>query len=140
MANYTNTSVKAGIWNVSAIATNANGSVMRSWTWNVTPQPPTPFPPINLILTGTKGSPTGDMQKGILSKGKYSINIHNVNLKKVDMKVYENGVLQKRLSRDFKFNKEKNDINLDLTVNNAIVAFIPHGKKGSIAYIEIKRS
>ena len=36
-ANYTNTSARAGIWNVDAIATNANGSVMHSWIWNVTP-------------------------------------------------------------------------------------------------------
>jgi hypothetical protein len=55
------------------------------------------------------------------------------------MKVYENGVLQKRLSREFEFNKKIKDINFDITVNNALVAFIPYGKKGSIGYIEIKR-
>jgi subtilisin len=34
-ASYSKTSATAGIWNVDAIATNTNGSVMRSWTWNV---------------------------------------------------------------------------------------------------------
>jgi subtilisin len=141
-AKYTNTSAKSGIWNVSAIATNVNGSVMLLWVWNVMPKPspsPTPFPSIHLTLTRTKVPPGGDMQEVILSKGKYSINIHNVNLTEVDMKVYVNGVLQKRLSRDVEFNKKRNDINFDLTVNNALVAFIPYGKKGSIADIEIKR-
>jgi hypothetical protein len=34
-ASYNNASTTAGVWNVDAIATNANGSVMHSWTWNV---------------------------------------------------------------------------------------------------------
>jgi subtilisin len=93
-----------------------------------------------LTLIRTKGSPTGDMQEVTLSNGKYSINIHNVNLAKVDMKVYENGVLQKSISRDFEFNKKKKDKTFDIDVNDASVAFIPYGKKGSIAHIEIKKS
>lgn len=36
-SGYTNTSAKAGIWNVSAIVSNPNGSTINSWTWNVTP-------------------------------------------------------------------------------------------------------
>jgi hypothetical protein len=36
-ASYTNTSAIAGIWNVSAIASNENGTVMQPWTWHVTP-------------------------------------------------------------------------------------------------------
>ena len=33
---YTNTSAAAGTWNVSAIVTNANGTDMQVWVWNVT--------------------------------------------------------------------------------------------------------
>ncbi|KAF5438187.1 PKD repeat-containing protein [Candidatus Methanophagaceae archaeon] len=33
---YTNTSAAVGTWNVSAIVTNANGSDMLVWVWNVT--------------------------------------------------------------------------------------------------------
>ena len=35
-ASYTNTSAVAGYWNVSAIATNANGSDIQTWWWTVT--------------------------------------------------------------------------------------------------------
>jgi hypothetical protein len=35
-AFYTNTSAAVGVWNVSAIASNANGTDMHTWTWNVT--------------------------------------------------------------------------------------------------------
>jgi parallel beta-helix repeat protein len=34
-ASYTNTSAKIGTWNVSAIASNQNGTAMHGWTWNV---------------------------------------------------------------------------------------------------------
>jgi hypothetical protein len=34
-AKYTNTSAAVGYWNVSAIATNANGSDMQTWWWTV---------------------------------------------------------------------------------------------------------
>jgi len=34
---YTNTSAKEGVWNVSAVATNPNGSIMQTWLWTVTP-------------------------------------------------------------------------------------------------------
>jgi len=34
-AKYTNTSASVGYWNVSAIATNANGSDMQTWWWTV---------------------------------------------------------------------------------------------------------
>lgn len=34
-ASYTNTSASPGIWNVSAIAQNSNGTAMQTWTWNV---------------------------------------------------------------------------------------------------------
>jgi hypothetical protein len=34
-ASYTNTSAAVGIWNVSAIATNANGTDMQTWVWIV---------------------------------------------------------------------------------------------------------
>ncbi len=34
-ATYTNTSASLGTWNVTAVASNSNGSVMQSWDWNV---------------------------------------------------------------------------------------------------------
>jgi len=50
-ASYTNTNPAVGIWNVSAIATNENGTAMQTWIWTVsqqatlTPSPsPTPSP------------------------------------------------------------------------------------------------
>jgi parallel beta-helix repeat protein len=36
LASYTNTSAAVGTWNVSAIVTNANGTDMQAWVWNVT--------------------------------------------------------------------------------------------------------
>ena len=37
---YTNTSAAPGIWNVSAIASNANGTDMQTWWWTVIANPP----------------------------------------------------------------------------------------------------
>ena len=34
-ASYTNTSAVAGYWNVSAVATNENGTAMQTWWWSV---------------------------------------------------------------------------------------------------------
>ncbi len=104
------------------------------------PQPPNPpaVSTINLTLKRISISPADDIQKVNLSKGNYSININNVNLTEVDMKVYENGVLLKRLSRDLKFNSKKNNIDFNLTVNNVLVTFTPNGKRGSTGYITIK--
>ena len=39
-ASYTNTSAAAGVWNVSAVANNANGTDMQTWIWNVAPRVP----------------------------------------------------------------------------------------------------
>ena len=36
-AYYTNNSAKTGYWNVSAVASNANGADMQTWWWAVTP-------------------------------------------------------------------------------------------------------
>jgi hypothetical protein len=49
-ASYTNTSAAVGTWNVSAVATNANGTDVQTWTWNVTVAP-LPEPPTNLTAT-----------------------------------------------------------------------------------------
>lgn len=38
-ASYTNTSASVGTWDVKVVATNANGIVTYSWTWNVIPNP-----------------------------------------------------------------------------------------------------
>ncbi|KAF5415525.1 MAG: hypothetical protein C5S48_05715 [Candidatus Methanogaster sp.] len=35
-ASYTNTSAEVGCWNVSAVASNGNGTVMQEWAWTVT--------------------------------------------------------------------------------------------------------
>ncbi|HJH26597.1 MAG TPA: hypothetical protein C5S37_07430 [Methanophagales archaeon] len=42
--SYTNTSPTVGTWNVSAVATNENGTVSRMWIWNVSSTAPTPTP------------------------------------------------------------------------------------------------
>jgi hypothetical protein len=39
-ASYTNTSAAAGVWNVSAVVSNANGTDMQTWIWNVAPRVP----------------------------------------------------------------------------------------------------
>jgi len=45
-ASYTNINPTVGIWNVSAIATNENGTTMQTWIWTVSQQAPlTPSPP-----------------------------------------------------------------------------------------------
>jgi len=98
---------------------------------------PTPVA-INIILQRTKGSEKEDIQSVNLSKGTYSTNISSVNLTKVEMKVYENGVIQKRLSREFNFTPKRKYVTFDLTVNDSTVAFIPSGKIGSIGYVTIK--
>ncbi|NQE44502.1 hypothetical protein C5S31_00585, partial [ANME-1 cluster archaeon GoMg2] len=56
---YTNTSAAAGTWNVLAIVTNANGTDMQAWVWNVTSkenQPPVAnftYSPSNPIVAQT---------------------------------------------------------------------------------------
>ncbi|MEA1905852.1 MAG: C1 family peptidase [Euryarchaeota archaeon] len=39
-ANYTNTSAATGVWNISAAVSDANGTVMQTWIWNVVPKVP----------------------------------------------------------------------------------------------------
>ncbi|MDJ1422443.1 MAG: PxKF domain-containing protein [Candidatus Methanoperedens sp.] len=55
-ASYTNTSAILGIWNVSAVASNINGTVKYTWTWNVTTI--VPVPPV--ITFYAPYSPTND--------------------------------------------------------------------------------
>lgn len=68
-ATYTNTSAVAGIWNVSAVATNTETglSARHTWLWNVTPvlnatptptPNPSPTPAANLTPTSTPSSAT----------------------------------------------------------------------------------
>ncbi|RZB28695.1 MAG: hypothetical protein AEth_01955 [Candidatus Argoarchaeum ethanivorans] len=38
--SYTNTSAVIGVWNVSAVASNTNGTTMQTWIWNITETPP----------------------------------------------------------------------------------------------------
>lgn len=40
-STYTNTSAALGIWNITAIAANVNGTAVQTWIWNVTSQVPT---------------------------------------------------------------------------------------------------
>lgn len=56
-ARYTNISASSGTWNVSAIATNSNGTVMSSWTWNVIPIPLSP----PAITSSAPPSPVNDI-------------------------------------------------------------------------------
>lgn len=103
--------------------------------------PGIPAPPvltINLTLERNNVSPDSDIQKVNLTEGNYSINLRNVNLTEVEVKVYENEKNVKHLSRDIKFNKKKNEITFNLTVNNVLVTFTPYGKIGSTGYITIK--
>ncbi len=51
-AAYTNTSAAVGTWNVSAIVTNANGTDMQVWVWNVTKVTPE-APEITAYAPGT---------------------------------------------------------------------------------------
>jgi len=37
-ANYTNMSAPLGVWNVSAVVNNTNGTTVQTWIWNVTPR------------------------------------------------------------------------------------------------------
>jgi subtilase family serine protease len=39
-ASYTHTNVAIGVWNVSARASNENGTTVQGWVWNVTTLPP----------------------------------------------------------------------------------------------------
>ncbi len=50
-ASYTNTSAAIGTWNVSAIATKANGTDMQTWIWTVEASSPC------YIATATYGTP-----------------------------------------------------------------------------------
>jgi hypothetical protein len=64
--SYTNTSAVRGIWNVSAIATNLNGTAVQTWIWNVTPD--RPFDPDDwaysdtITATENSGSDLNDYQ------------------------------------------------------------------------------
>ena len=39
-ASYTNASAELGVWNVSAVASNADGTAMQTWIWDVAEVPP----------------------------------------------------------------------------------------------------
>ncbi|MDY6965839.1 MAG: C1 family peptidase [Halobacteriota archaeon] len=52
-ASYTNTSAVIGLWNISAIIGNANGSDIQTWIWNVTEDT---APPVISNLAPSNGS------------------------------------------------------------------------------------
>ena len=56
-ASYTNTSPTVGTWNITAIASNENGTGMQTWVWNVSQQV-TPTPSPIPIPTPTPGTPS----------------------------------------------------------------------------------
>ena len=60
-AAYTNTSAAIGTWNVSAVATNNNGTVMQTWEWVVT------APPMPGILGYSPESHVNDMAGAVRS-------------------------------------------------------------------------
>ena len=49
-SEYTNTSAAVGIWNISAIAINENGTAMQTWLWTVLKKPDLP----DLIITNIR--------------------------------------------------------------------------------------
>ncbi len=57
-ASYTNTSAVQGTWNVTAVASNANGTAMQVWTWNVSPVAPAGPPSITNISPTPPAPPT----------------------------------------------------------------------------------
>jgi len=55
-ANYTSTSAGAGIWNVTVIASNTNGTDSKTWLWNVSPGITSFAPPPPVNLSGSTGN------------------------------------------------------------------------------------
>ena len=60
-ANFTFHAQYVGVHNVSAVASNANGSDSQKWDWNVTAAPPTPpnitsFAPVEAVVHDTEGA------------------------------------------------------------------------------------
>ena len=82
-ASYTNISPTVGTWNITAIASNENGTGMQTWVWNVsqqvtpTPSPiPTPSPtsgPTSSPSPITKSSPAPAPTQILSSNGKPSM-------------------------------------------------------------------
>ncbi len=71
-AIYTNTNASLGIWNVTAIASNINGTVMYNWSWNVTSTPLTIPPKITAYVPIT--SPVADFAE---TPRRFGISINN---------------------------------------------------------------
>src|SRR5659263_128279 len=64
-SSYTNTSAKAGIWNINATATNDNGTVSKEWTWNVISQSPSEIKSITVSPSDISVIRRGTMQLNI---------------------------------------------------------------------------
>lgn len=56
ISNYTNLSAVEGVWNVTAIANNSNGTDSQEWTWTVLNQYITYVPPTPINISYTNGS------------------------------------------------------------------------------------
>jgi hypothetical protein len=82
-AIYTNTNTSLGTWNVTAIASNINGTVMYNWSWNVTSTPPTIPPEITAYVPIT--SPVADFAE---TPRRFGISINN---QKANITWYING-------------------------------------------------
>ena len=84
-AIYTNMSASLGIWNVTAIASNINGTVMHNWSWNVT----APIPAI-IDITLPSISITSPKNKQKFTSAAVTISgiaSDNVALNEVEVKV-----------------------------------------------------
>jgi len=64
-ASYTNTSASIGTWNVSAIASNSKGTLMKTWTWNVMSQSPSDVKSITVSPSDISVIRRGTMQLNI---------------------------------------------------------------------------
>jgi len=100
----------------------------------------TPPSEIHLAVTKTKGSPANSAETVFLAGAKFEITIVNDSLSKIDVEVYEAGALVKDLSQTFRFrNKDLSEVTFKLNAKNGAydVVFVPRGKKGTFADVEI---
>jgi subtilisin len=94
--------------------------------------------PLEFTLMRTSGSAADDAKAVLLTDALFKIKIKNDDLKKVMVDVFENGIIQKKLSSSYNLDENEEVIfNLDAAGTSYEVAFTPKGKTGTSAEIEI---